>query len=271
MENLLNELSKTGFSVEMFLTAGVFFAAAALLMGWVGRVVFGDNNELGHAVSSAIGILFIYIITVLLLMAGPELEKLKGFLSPLPFVNIENEQLHLFVYAESTFDVICTQVLSMVILAFLVNLLDTLLPRGDTIIGWFLFRCATVILAMAAHWLVCQLLTAFLPDVVVNYASVILLGVLVVMLSVGVFRFFVGAAIAMVNPIVGALYTFFFANIIGVQLSKSVLTTALLSLLIYVLNELGILTISIAAAALMAYLPFLIILIAVWYIVNRIL
>jgi hypothetical protein len=105
----------------------------------------------------------------------------------------------------------------------------------------------------------------------VNYAAVILLGVLIAMLAVGVFRFLVGAAIATVNPIVGALYTFFFANIIGVQLSKSVLTTALLSLLIYALNELGIITISIALAALMAYLPFLIILIAVWYIVNRIL
>ena len=253
MENLLNELTKTGFSVEMFLTAGVFFAAASLLVGWLGKVIFGNNNELGHAVSSAIGILFIYIITVLVLMAGPELEKFKEFLSPLPFVNIEGEQLQLFVYAESTFDAICVQVLSMVILAFLVNLLDTLLPRGDTIMGWFLFRCVTVILGMAAHWLVCQLLTAFLPDVIVNYASVILLGVLVVMLSVGIFRFLVGAAIATVNPIVGALYTFFFANIIGVQLSKSVLTTALLSLLIYALNELGIITISIAAAALMAF------------------
>lgn len=271
MENLLNELTKTGFSAEMFLTAGVFFAAASLLVGWLGKVIFGDNNELGHAVSSAIGILFIYIITVLVLMAGPELEKFKAFLSPLPFVNIEGDQLHLFRYAEATFDTICTQVLSMVILAFLVNLLDTLLPRGETVIGWFLFRCATVILSIAGHWLVCQLLTAFLPDVVVNYASVILLGILIVMLSVGLFRFLVGAAIATVNPIVGALYTFFFANMIGVQLSKSVLTTALLSLLIYALNEFGILTISIAAAALMAYLPFLIILVAVWYVVNRIL
>ena len=271
MENLLNELTNTGFSVEMFLTAGVFFAAAALLTGWLGKVIFGNNNELSHAVSSAIGILFIYIITVLVLMAGPELEEFKGFLSPLPFVDIRGEQLYLFVYASSTFDAICVQVLSMVILAFLVNLLDTMLPRGETIIGWFLFRCVTVVLAMAAHWLVCQLLTAFLPDVIVNYASVILLGVLVAMLAVGIFRFLVGAAIATVNPIVGALYTFFFANIIGVQLSKSVLTTAMLSLLIYALNELGILTISIAAAALMAYLPFLIILIAVWYIVNRIL
>jgi hypothetical protein len=270
MENLLNELSKTGFSVEMFLTGGVFFAAAALLVGWVSKMVFGKNNEFGHAVSSAIGILFIYIITVLVLMAGPELDKLKGFLSPLPFVNIDGDQLHLFIYSQSTFDVVCTQILSMVILAFLVNLLDTLLPRGESVISWFLFRCVTVILGMAAHWLVCQLLTAFLPDVIVNYASVILLGVLVVMLAVGAFKFLVGIAIATVNPIIGALYTFFFANIIGIQLSKSVLTTALLSLLIFALNELGILTISIAAAALMAYLPFLIILIAVWYIVNRI-
>jgi hypothetical protein len=124
---------------------------------------------------------------------------------------------------------------------------------------------------MGAHWITWQLLTAFLPDVIVTYASTILLGVLVVMLSVGAFKFIIGAAIATVNPIIGALYTFFFANLVGRQISKSVLTTTLLALLIWGLNYLGITTISIALAALMAYLPFLIVLVVVWYVINHIL
>lgn len=271
MEKLLNELTASGFDIQYFLTAGVFFAAAALVLGWLGKVIWGAKNELSHAVSSAIGILFIYIITVVVLMAGPELDKFREFLSPLPFISIENEQLTLFIFENASYDLICSQILSMIILAFLVNLLDTLLPRGKKILDWFFYRVVTVVLAMAAHWLVCQLLTAFLPDVIVTHASVILLGILLIMLAVGVFKFLVGAAIATINPIIGALYTFFFANMVGKQISKAVLTTALLSALIWGLNYLGITTISIALAALMAYLPFLIILVAVWYIINRIL
>ena len=75
----------------------------------------------------------------------------------------------------------------------------------------------------------------------------------------------------MVNPIIGALYTFFFANIIGKEVSKAVLSTALLTALVWALNEFGITVFSISAAALMAYVPFLVILAVVWYIVNRIL
>lgn len=271
MENLLNELAASGFDVHYFLSAGAVFAVAALILGWLGQAIWGAKNELSHAVSSAIGILFIYIVTVVVLMAGPELDKFRAFLSPLPFINIEGDQLSLFVFADATYDQICAQVVSMIILAFLVNLLDSLLPRGEKILDWFFYRLATVALAMASHWLVYQLMTTFLPDVIVTNASVILLGILLVMLSVGVFKFLVGAAIATINPIIGALYTFFFANLVGKQISKAVLTTALLCGLIFGLNYVGITTISIALAALMAYLPILIILIVVWYVINRIL
>lgn len=271
MDKLFEELAASGFNVQYFLTAGVFFIAAALLLGWIGKLIFGIKNDLGHAVSSAIGILFIYIITVVVLMAGPELNKLQAFLSPLPFISIAQEQLNLFIFESATFDQICTEILSMIILSFLVNLLDSLLPKGEKLLEWFAYRVATVVIAMAAHWLVCQLLTAFLPDVVVTYAPMILLGILVVMLSVGIFKYLVGAAIATVNPIIGAIYTFFFANLVGKQITKAVLSTALLSGLIFGLNVLGITTVSIAPAALMAYFPILIILVAVWYVINRIL
>ena len=39
---------------------------------------------------------------------------------------------------------------------------------------------------------------------------VILLGILVAMLLLGALKLFVGIALATINPIIGALYTFFF-------------------------------------------------------------
>ena len=60
------------------------------------------------------------------------------------------------------------------------------------------------------------------------------------------------------------------ANVVGKQITKAMLTTAILSGLVYLLNYLGVTVISIASAALMAYIPFLIILVVLWYVVNRI-
>ena len=67
------------------------------------------------------------------------------------------------------------------------------------------------------------------------------------------------------------LYNFFFANIIGKQLSKAILTTALLTALVCLLNYLQISTVYIASAALAAYLPLLIIILVLWYVIGHLL
>lgn len=271
MEELLNELTASGFDAGSFLTTALIFGAGSLIIGFLGRMIFGKQSALSNAVSSAIGILFIYVATVAIMAIGGELARFEQFLSPLPFVSIEGEALHLFVFEGADTTVICSQILSMVILAFLVNLLDTVLPRGKNILTWFLFRCTTVILAILSHWLVSGLISSLLPDVIATYAPTILLGLLVVMLAVGALKFLVGAVLATVNPVIAALYTFFFANVIGRQLSKAVLSTALLTALVWGLNQAGIAAISVSYAALVAYLPFLIVLAVIWYIVNQIL
>lgn len=255
---------------DVLTTAGAFLAIS-LVISWLGKTFFGPDSGLSNAVSSAIGILFIYVATIAVISIGGELEPFKAYLSPLPFVRIENDTLMLFVFENADHATICSQLLSMVILAFLVNLLDSLLPRGKNLIVWFALRCATVVLSILAHWLVTSMFTAMLPDVIVTNAATILLGILVLMLAAGSMKFLVGAAIATVNPIIGALYTFFFANVIGTQLSKSVLTTAILSLLVLGLNYIGVDAISISIAAIMGYLPFLGVMVVVWYVIHAIL
>ena len=271
MEDMLHEITSGGFDTSTFLTAALLFAAGSILVGFLGRLLFGPDSPLSNAVSSAIGILFIYIATVAVITIGGELEQFQKFLSPLPFVSIEGDTLQLFVFQGTDHNAICQQLLSMVILSFLVNLLDTCLPRGEHPITWFVWRCLTVVLAILAHWAVSNLTASLIPDVIAQNAPTILLGVLILMLAMGALKFLVGAAIAMVNPIIGALYTFFFANLIGSQISKAVLSTALLTALIWGLNELGITSLSISIGALTAYLPYLAVLIVVWYVCNRIL
>lgn len=251
--------------------AAAGFMAATLLLSSLGRALLGQNSSLSNAASSAIGILFIYVATVAVMTLGGELEQFRPYLSPLPFIRIDGESLHLFSLATAEYQAVCCEVLSMVILAFLVNLLDTWIPRGEHILTWFLFRCATVILAILAHWATTEWITAVIPDVIAQNAAVILLGLLAVMLAVGSLKFLVGIALATVNPIIAALYTFFFANIIGQQLSKAILTTALLTALVWGLGAIGMTVIPVDVAALIGYLPFLGLLAALWYLINQIL
>ncbi len=267
MEALIAYASSLDLDIyQIGITAAVLLLGTFLLSIF-GRFVFGKRSALNNAVSSAIGILFIYTISVLLRSAGAEFDR---FIAPLPLVQISGDSLYLFSFRTSHFTVICSELLSMVILAFLVNLADGLMPKGKNVFTWFIFRCLTVIVGYVVHLIVVGLIALYLPVDILTYAPVILLALLVLLLLTGALKVLVGAVLTTVNPIIGGLYTFFFATIVGKQITKSVLTTAILSALVFALEYFGISAISIATGALLAYIPFGIVLIILWYIVYRI-
>lgn len=267
MESIVNYFASLNLDIGEFLKAIGMLVAALLVLAVVGRFVFGKRSALILAVSSAIGILFVYVVTILLGGAGEELQK---FIAPLPFVTIENDTMYLFSF-QADYTVVCTQILSMIILSFLMNLADGWLPTGKRILGWLFFRCLGVMIALILHLVVTGLLTSFLPEGLVTYAPVILLGILILMLLTGALKFLVGLVLTTVNPLIAALYTFFFANVVGKQITKAILTTAILGGLVLVLQKMGIVAISIASAALAAYIPLIILLVVLWYIVGKLL
>lgn len=267
MDFIVNYCNSLGLDFWSLVKTGLILLLGTFLMSIFGRFIFGKRSALNNAVSSAIGILFIYAVTVVLKSMGAQFESL---IAPLPFVTISGDQLHVFSFSAADYTIICTELLSMIILSFLVNLADGWLPRGKNILSWIFFRCLTVVIAFIMHLVVVGLFTTYLPEGIVTYAPAILLGLLVLLLLTGALKVVVGALLTTVNPIIGGLYTFFFATIIGKQITKAVLTTALLSGLVFLLNYVGCTAISIASAALVAYVPFVIILVILWYIVNLI-
>ncbi len=245
------------------------FAAGSLVLGIVGRVVLGKRSSLNHAISSVMGILCIYVATIVIYTFQPwELQRL---LSPLPFTVFAGEYLSIFSLTSTSFSVVCYEIVSMLILAFLVNLIDTFLPQGEGIVGWYLLRLLTVVLAMLGHLAARWAFSTFLPDVLVSYAPMILLGVLIAMLLLSVLKVFLGMALAAVDPILGAVYAFFFSNIIGKQLSKAMVTTAVLCAIVYLLEHFGVYLICITQSALIAYVPMLAVLLVLWYLIGHVL
>lgn len=267
MEAIVNFFGNMGIEFDTFWKAALILLLGTLVLSLFGRFVFGKRSALNNAVSSAFGILFIYAVTVVLRSAG---ASFNAFIAPLPFVSISGDQMTLFSFAGAHYTAICSEVLSMIILSFLVNLADGWLPRGKNIFSWVFFRCLTVIIAYLLHLVVVGLFATYLPDGIVTYAPAILLGLLVILLLTGALKILVGALLSTVNPIIGGLYTFFFATVIGKQITKAILTTAILSALVMALQYVGVGVISIASAALAAYIPIMIVLIVLWYIVCRI-
>lgn len=243
--------------------------AASVIISLVFRMLFGKKSALNKALCAGIGVLCIYVLTVIIYTFNP--GNLEQFLVPLPFVKFSGDYLYLMSFAGTDFSVICAEILSMVILVLLYNLTDSVLPDGEdsSSVSWFVLRFLTIIAAMVVHYFVSAITDSFLPELLVSYGPTILLVCLIASLMVGVVGALLGLVLTVVNPIFGLLFAFFFSNKFGKQLSKAMLTTSILCILVTVLNQLGYSIVCISAAALTSYIPLLAVLLMLWFVIGR--
>lgn len=266
MNSLVNYFHSLNLDLYTLVQVSAVFLLGTITVACIGRFIFGRKSTLTTAVSSAIGILFIYITAIMLKNAGPDLSKL---FTPLPFVSIEGDTMYFYVF-KGHYSFIYAELLTMIIFAFLVNIIDEWLPDGKNLFGWIFFRCLTVFLGYFLHMIVVYLFRTYLPQGVLTYAPTVLLVLLLLLLLTGTLKIIVGTILsATVHPLIGALYAFFFANVVGKQITKAVLTTIILAALVFLLNNFGIYYISIASSALITYIPFFILLITAWYLVHN--
>ena len=207
------------------------------------------------------------MITVIVYAFQPAgLEKL---LTPLPFVTFVREYLFVLPFHGTSFETLCGQILALLILAFLVNLMDSVLPEGESPITWFLSRFLSVVLAMGLHLAANWAINKYLPTLLVYHAPAVLLVVLLCCMLLGLFKLVLGIFLTVVNPVLGALYTFFFSSHIGKQLTKSVLSTAILCGVFYAMDHFSFLIVHISPSALPAYLPLLPGFFIIWYLLGH--
>lgn len=266
MESIVSFFAGIGIDLLGFLKLAGILLLGSLVISGISRFIFKKQTMLGQAMSSSIAIIFIYVVMVLIITVVTELRFL---VTPLPFADISQESIRFFRFQGADYTTIASQLLSMIILAFLVNLIDGWMPKSKNLLKWTFWRIVTVALGFALHYLVTWLFNKYLPQGIVMYAPAVLLGILVIMLLTGALKFVLGLILATVNPLIAALYTFFFANIVGKQITRAVLTTGILSGVLFLLQDLGIAGLSLMAGALVAYIPFLLVLIVVWYLVCR--
>ena len=244
----------------------LYFAAASLILGIMSRVVLGKRSSLSHSLSAVMSILFVYVVTITLYTFKP--WNLDILLSPLPFATFSDHYLIIHPITDLQFSALCEQLLSLIILSFLINLIDSFMPQGDNVISWLLLRIITILICFALHLLVSWAFHTYLPGVLVDYAPMILLVLLAVMLLSGVATLVLGLVISISNPFLGAMYSFFFSNVIGKQLSKALFTTGILCVILYLMDTFGLVVIIISPAALLTYIPLAIAMVVLWYLIG---
>lgn len=265
LSSLLPDWLNLPTALEFILIVAVGFA----VLGLMARLLLGSNSDLKHAVCSSIGILFVYALAIIIYTFDP--VDLAKYLAPLPFVSFDGDCLHVFSFEGAPFPTVCAELLSVIVLGFIANLVDQIMPKGEKVFSWFLLRILTILIAFVLHILVSKALEASLSGVIIEYAPMILLCILLFMLFLGLLKGILALILATVHPIIGALSAFFFGNLIGIQLRKSVMTSAMISGVAYALVYYGFGTISISAAALLTYIPFILVLLALWYFINKVL
>ncbi|MBE6916766.1 MAG: hypothetical protein E7470_02505 [Ruminococcaceae bacterium] len=272
INDMLQAYLPADFDLKSILIMAAVFSAISLVLGFIGKFVFGKKSALNQSVSATIGILFIYIITIFIHSFGLDL----GFLvSPLPFFSIYNTAelgtvVELYVPLHD-YVALCGELLNMVILAFLTNVANSLIPHGKKFYTWLPLRILCVAAAMLLFSGANMLLSHYLPAGLLTWAPVILLALLVAMLLLGALKGLVGALLATVNPLIAVLYTFFFASAVGKMLSKAMLSTLLMGAIIYALNYFGVVIIAIGSGILAIAIPLLIVLLVLWYVLGMIL
>ncbi len=238
-----------------------------LLISSMFRFLFGKKAQIGKAITSAMEILCLYIICIVIFSF--ELDW-NFFQTPLPFLSMEGNVMQVFPIMTWDFFSICTHFLKLLMIAFLVNLMNSIIPEGKKFWFWLLMRIVTVILAIGVNYLLDSALARWLPQGIAEYAPIALLAVLAVLILTGSLKLIVGVALGISNPVIGALYTFFFSNFIGRALARSILSAGLITALVVLMNSMELVTITIVSSTLIALIPVLLVIILLWYIVDRI-
>lgn len=270
IDSIQSILETTNALIPATLEKSIILSALLIVfvlgLGLVFRLFFGRNCAVNRGISGFLEVLFIYAATVTVYTLKP--WNLSQYLAPLPFAIFRGDILIVSYSACSTIPLLCSQLLSLIILCFIVHLLNFVLPRGRSFVPWLLMRAVCVVLAvgvdLAANWA----LNAFLPAVIAESAPVALITVLVVTLLVSLFNPLLCILFTAANPIVGLLYTFFFSNTIGKNLTRAVLSAGMVFALFYGMDYFECIVINITPGALLRDSPFALALLGVWYVFD---
>ena len=90
MDAVSSFFQQYGLDFETFLASFGVIIVGILAISALGRFIFGKRSTFVTAVSSAIGLLFVYALNIVLRSLGADFQS---FITPLPFISISGDTL----------------------------------------------------------------------------------------------------------------------------------------------------------------------------------
>lgn len=268
MEDLISFLMglfPEGFQPEAMLQIFAFITLAVVVLGMVGKIAFGKGT-LDHAVASSIAILFVYTFFAILCWFDQELVDFV--IDKLPLISFDGKNVTLFKFEGADYAKICDQALHVLILTFAVITLDDLIPDSKNTLSWYIMQFVITLVAVLGYCFFVHCVDTYIPDLLSNHAPMILVSILLFMLFLGLLNIILSLMLTVVNPLIGAVYTFFLGSKLGKIITKSFLSTATLFALTWFVEHLGYSSFDIMSGTFWAFTPLLILLLVLWRLVG---
>ena len=250
----------------LFYFIGIILILAALI-----RLVHNKSSQYNHALSSAMALMFMYLLFILLHkvipdIVDPVLDKL-----PLIDVNFETGMITLYQFSMEHFTESCVELLYLLILSFCLIGLDDLIPDAKNTLSWMLLQFIIACIAMAIYCFILHAIETFIPEVLTSLAPTILVCILLFLVFLGVLKVILALVLVAVNPLLGAVGAFFSSNKLGLALGKSVMCSVALLATTALLKYKGLTVIAMADMTLLVcFLP-LVVLAILWVVIGHIL
>lgn len=202
----------------------VVFVVAVLI-----RLIHKKASQYNHALSSAMALMFMYLLMIQVRRFLPEI--VDPLLDKLPLIDINKNAgtVSLFRFADTEFMKACTEFLYVFILSFCVIGLDDLIPDAKNTTSWIILQFIVVCIGMAIYTFVLKCINHFVPEMLDSVAPMILVCILMFMVMLGLLKVILTLMLVAVNPLLGAVSAFFSGNKVGMALGKSVMCSLVLT------------------------------------------
>lgn len=260
-----------GFHPLEMLRTLFYFIAIILILAALVRLVHQKASQYNHALSSAMALMFMYLLLTLLHQVIPDIVDPVLDKLPLMDVNFETGTISLFQFSMEQFSESCVELLYLLIMSFCLIGLDDIIPDAKNTASWMILQFIIVCIALAIYCFILRSIEMFIPEILTSLAPTILVCILLFLVFLGILKVVLALILVAVNPLLGAVGAFFSSNKLGMALGKSVMCSFALLAASLLLQFKGLGVISLADMTLLVcFLP-LVVLAILWVVIGHIL
>ena len=260
-----------GFQPLDLLQAVIYLIGIVMILALLVRLIHKKASQYNHALSSAMALMFMYLLLLMLHRVIPNIVDPVLVKLPLIDVNVETGAVSMFLFSGTDFTHCCEELLYLLILSFCLIGLDDIIPDAKNTGSWMLLQFIIACIAVAIYSFVIHCINLFIPEILTSMAPTILVCVLLFMVFLGILKVILTLVLAAVNPLLGAVSAFFSSHKVGLALGKSVMCSFVMVVAAALLKYNGLSVVSMADLTVLVCLLPLVVLAILWVVIGHIL